>query len=129
MSTSSLAQPSRSTTTRASSTEPADDVRYGIRTHKRRSGPTASAARNATRAESMPPDSPSRARSKPAWRSWFRMKSTVTRRATSVSIASSGGSSKSWLDAGADRLDSPFASGVIVPWAFGPEPSASRLEP
>ena len=41
----------------------------------------------------MPPDRPSTARSKPAWRSWPRMNSPMTRRATSVSIASSVGSS------------------------------------
>src|SRR5690349_10785947 len=42
----------------------------------------------------MPPDSPRTARSKPACRSWPRMNSPMTRRATSVSIASSVGSSK-----------------------------------
>ena len=41
----------------------------------------------------MPPDSPRTARSKPAWRSWPRMNSAMTRRATSVSMASSAGSS------------------------------------
>src|SRR6476469_9001366 len=42
----------------------------------------------------MPPDSPRTARSKPACRSWPRMNSPMTRRATSVSMASSVGSSK-----------------------------------
>ena len=74
--------------------EAGDDVRYGISTHSSGSAPIASATRYATSAESMPPDSPSTARSKPAWRSWPRMNSAMTRRATSVSIASSAGSSK-----------------------------------
>ena len=39
------------------------------------------------------PTGPRTARSKPAWRSWPRMNSPMTRRATSVSIASSAGSS------------------------------------
>ena len=78
----------------ASAREAGDDVRYGIITASSRSAPIASATRYATTAESIPPDSPSTRRSKPACSSWPRMNSAMTRRATSVSMASSDGSSK-----------------------------------
>ena len=86
MSTSVDAAPSAATTASASPCDAGDDVRYGMSTHRSRSAPIASATRYATRAESMPPDSPRTSRSKPAWRSWPRMNSAMTRRATSVSM-------------------------------------------
>ncbi len=93
ISTSSDGVPRRRTTSSASCCDAGDDVRYGIRTQSSLSAPIASATRNATSAESMPPESPSTARSKPACRSCPRMNSSMIRRATSVSIASSVGSS------------------------------------
>ena len=89
----------------ASVREAGDEVRYGISTHSSRSAPIASVTRYATSAESIPPDSPTSARSKPAWRSWPRMNSPMTRRATSVSIASSVGSSNVALGHGRTRRD------------------------
>src|SRR3954447_27081054 len=89
------AHASAPTTDRASTSDASDEVRYGIRTHSSRSAPIASATRYATSAESIPPDSPSTARSNPAWRSCPRMNAAMTWRATSVSIASSSGRTNS----------------------------------
>jgi hypothetical protein len=88
----------------ASAREAGDEVLYGIITASRRSAPIASDTRNATTAESIPPDSPSTRRSKPACSSWPRMNSAMTRRATSVSIASSTGSSNGALGAGSPTV-------------------------
>ena len=60
------------------------------------------------------PTGPRTARSNPAWRSWPRMNSLMTRRATSVSIASSSGSSNSGPAppaTAAGRVRSPVRAG------------------
>src|SRR5664280_215688 len=113
MSTSSLAQPSRVTTVSAAARDAGDDARYGSITQRSRSAPIASATRNATSAESMPPESPTTARSKPACRSCARTKAVITRRAMPVSIARSGGSSNSesvGSPGGADAIRSALSS-------------------
>src|SRR5438034_3683659 len=93
ISTTSLWQPRSVTIASASARDAGEDVRYGMSTHSSLSAPIASAMRYATSPESIPPESASTQRSKPAWRSWPRMKPAMTLRATSVSIASSSGSS------------------------------------
>ena len=84
-----------------------------MRTASRLSGPMARAHRNATVAESTPPDRPSTIRSKPVWAIWARMKPTMTSTACAGSMAGSGvrsGSVMAGSSAGAGR---PARSAMI----------------
>ena len=78
ISTRSPRQPSASTTRFASCSASGALDRYGMDTASTRSGPMARAARKATVAESMPPDSPTTSRSKPVCSSWELMNPTIT---------------------------------------------------
>ena len=65
MGISRVAMPRFAARARASSVEASEVKREGISTPRTFSGPRASAARQATRAESMPPERPRTAREKP----------------------------------------------------------------
>src|SRR6188768_718065 len=112
MPTSRLVQPSAATTVSASARDAGDDVRYGISTHSSLSAPIASLIRNATSAESSPPDNPSTMRSNPVCSRWPRRNSPMIWRATPVSMRSSSGSTYG-APAGAASLLNVFDPGAL----------------
>ena len=81
--------PVRSITSCAWASDSGDEVRYGIRTARTFSGPSASAARKQVRAESIPPDRPSTTRSIPIRPTSDRIKPVRIFVANSVWIANS----------------------------------------